>query len=180
MLPPGHIAGGFLAAYGLLKITKPDLAPAQVDQLLWLGAFFGFAPDLDYFVSFFKERSLTVRDFEKNTHRQFISHAPLVWLAVGLLIYFLASSIFVKYLGLVIWLGSWTHFIADSVEYGVMWLWPFSTKYIGLIPRDYLKITEPGFWRYWVKFVKLYTKAVSFYLEILVIIVACYILIRLF
>jgi hypothetical protein len=177
MLPPGHIAGGFLAAYGLLKATNPALDTLQIHRLLILGAIFGFLPDMDYFISFAKEKSLTVRDFEKNNHRQYLSHAPLLWMAAGLAIYFLAGNLFVKFTGLVLWLSSWSHFILDTFEYGVMWLWPFSRQRIYLMPQENKNITVPGFWKYWMKFVKGYLKTVSFYLELVVILITIYILI---
>ncbi len=174
MLPPGHVAAGYLAAYGFLKIAKPSLEPFQLNQLILWGMFFSFAPDLDTFLVFFKEKAFIFKDPNKNDHKKFLSHAPLVWLIVGLLIYFLGSSEFVKYFGLMLWLGSWTHFALDSIEYGVMWLWPFSHKLYAfkdaaiIIPN----IEESNFFAYWWKFTKLYTKSITFYFEIFFIISA--------
>jgi len=172
MLPPGHLAGGFLAAEALLKIAKPDLPQSQMSRLLVLGAAAGFAPDLDSFWSFFKEKSFTVRNLEKNDHRMYVSHAPIIWLLAGLAIYFFATSTFIKYAGLVIWLSSWSHFLLDSVEHGIMWLWPFSSKRFALVKSDLTNITTPGFFGYWMSHLKKYITKISFYLEIVIILSA--------
>jgi hypothetical protein len=50
MLPPGHIAAGYLTALAAIKIFKPDFDQQQINQLLVLGMFWGFAPDLDVFL----------------------------------------------------------------------------------------------------------------------------------
>src|SRR5689334_7113502 len=98
MLPPGHIAAGYLTTYALLKVTHAQLPPQQFNLLLSLGAFFGFAPDLDTFMSFAKAKSLILQD-GKHSHRKFFSHAPLAWLIVSLAIIFLTNSVFGTYLG---------------------------------------------------------------------------------
>ncbi len=172
MLPPGHIAAGFLTAEALLKITHPNLTPNQLNQLLFWGAFWGFAPDLDYFYSFALEKAFTIKDTEKNNHRRFITHAPVVWLTAGLLIFFLATSPFWKTFGLLVWLGSWSHFLLDSIEYGVIWLWPLSKKKYAFKHVESFNITKRGFFAYWWEFVKLYTKAITFYAEIIILVSA--------
>lgn len=171
MLPPGHIAGGFLAAEALIKIAKPNLPLAQLHQLLYWGMFFGFAPDLDMFWEFLQEKAFIIKDLKNHNHRKLLSHAPLLWLIAGLLIYFFATNEYIKCVGLLVWLGSWSHFILDSIEYGIMWLWPFSKKiYAFKDPELVLPNTETGFFKYWWTSVKLYTKFISFYLEIVVLI----------
>ena len=173
MLPPGHIAAGYLTAEVLLKITRPDLPAEQINQLILWGMFFGFAPDLDMFYAFFKEKAFIVKDLKNHNHRKYYSHAPILWLGAGLLICFLAPSAYVKFIGLMLWLGSWTHFLLDSVEYGIMWLWPFSSKVYALKdPELVLPIYETRFIPYWWQSVKQYAKFYSFYLEVLIIITA--------
>jgi len=171
MLPPGHIAGGYLAATALLKLTHSHFTLEQIHSLLALGAFFGFAPDLDYFYAFAKIGRFTNPNHKVN-HRHFFTHAPLVWLAVGLSIYFIAADPFIKYIGLVVWLGSWSHFVLDSIEFGVQWLWPFTPRLFGLKDVGQAeKIPDKEFMGFWTKFVKYYFTRVSFYLEIIVIII---------
>jgi hypothetical protein len=174
MLPPGHVAAGYLAAYSFVKIVKPALEPSQINQLILWSTFFSFAPDLDWFWAFAREKAFIVKDFKQNDHRKFYSHAPLPWLATGLLIYFLSSNEFVKYFGLMLWLGSWTHFVLDSIEYGIMWLWPFSSKVYALKDAGLALEAneEKRFFAYWWHSVRLYTKSVSFYLEVVIVIFA--------
>jgi membrane-bound metal-dependent hydrolase YbcI (DUF457 family) len=172
MLPPGHIAGGFLTATAVLKILKPDLPAPQTNQLLWWGAFFSFAPDLDTFVSFANERAWFVKD-PKNNHRKYLSHVPLLWLLTGLLIYFSASSAYIRILGLMLWLCSWSHFLLDSIEYGIMWLWPFNKSVFAIRNKgNDTRIESTGFTSYWLEFLKAYAATWTFYFEVLIILAA--------
>lgn len=174
MLPPGHIAAGYLAAYALIKITKPVLTTGQIDQLLWFGALMGFVPDLDTFFSFARVGSFTF-NADKTDHRKYFTHAPIFWLVVGLSIFFTAPSLFIKYVGLIIWLGPWSHFFWDSLQYGIPWLWPFKKDIYAFRDKEvnYEGPPEP-FFKYWFSFLKLYiTKAkMTFYTEIILIVLA--------
>jgi len=159
MLPPGHIAAGFLAAEALLKIAKPDLSPAQTHQMYYWGMIFGFLPDLDNFVAFAKVRSWWYKPgTDSNVHRKFFSHIPALWLIAGLVVYFFARSEFVSLLGLMLWLGSWAHFLLDSIDYGVMWLWPFNKELWAFKNRGIKsEIAAQGFVDYWLKYLKIAT-----------------------
>lgn len=176
MLPPGHIAAGYLATYALLKTTHAQLPPQQFNVLLGLGAFFAFAPDLDTFMSFAKAKSFILID-GKHSHRKFFSHAPLVWLIPSLAIIFFTKSAFGTYLGLTVWAGSWSHFVLDSLQHGIMWLWPFNKKLFALKDREFsLKelAKKESFVGYWTEFVWLYFTQLKFssYLELIIIISA--------
>ena len=50
-----------------------------------------------------------------------------------MLVYLLANSLYWKYFGLVILASAGSHLLVDSIEIGVMWLWPFSKKQYMLI-----------------------------------------------
>jgi membrane-bound metal-dependent hydrolase YbcI (DUF457 family) len=170
MLPPGHIAAGYLTGYALLKFAKPALDSQQQTQLLWWSAFFGFAPDIDVFFVFFSTHSLLVAGDKDVNHRKYFSHAPVLWLLAGLLIYFFAPSTYLKYIGLLLWLASWSHFLLDSIEHGVMWLWPFSKKVFAIKNQgERTLIPEKNFFKHSLQFLKFYTTRVSFYLEVLII-----------
>lgn len=172
MLPPGHVAGGYLTAAIFLKLTGPALTSHQVQQLLLMGAFFGFAPDLDMFYAFKKVKGFTIPK-DKISHRTFYSHAPLVWLVLGLSISFFATTTFMRYVGLIVWLGAWSHFVLDSIEYGIMWLWPLNRKLYALKDRAIASnIPDTRFWSYWFIFLKWYSKRTSFYLELLIMFIA--------
>lgn len=177
MLPPGHIAAGYLLATALLNFTQPGFDTQQTAQLLALGAFFGFAPDLDVFFSFARGKSVSV-PLMKHNHRFYWSHTPLPWLIVSLLIYFLASDPFLKYVGLMIWLGSWSHFALDSIIFGIMWLWPFSNKHFALSKNknDIMagEQTGLGFFRSWLAFLKNWQRdyRINLILEFIIIVSA--------
>lgn len=178
MLPPGHIAAGYIVAKTITKFVPFTLDLNQISQLSWLGMLFAFIPDLDYFYAFLRIGKMRI-DISQANHRRYITHAPLLWLAIGLIIFFLAHSDFGKALGLVIWFCSWTHFVLDS-EWGVMWLWPFSKKFYPFKPEYYQKKydlanqTPPNenFFQFWIDMVRSYLTEKSSYLEITIIILA--------
>lgn len=181
MLPTGHVAAGFITAKILLHYTHTSFSQAEITQLLWWGTFFGFSPDIDVFYFFLKHKTLLVsgEDSHNDSHRKYISHAPSIWLCAGLLIYFVAPTAYWQYVGLLLWLGSWSHFILDSVEYGIMWFWPFSSKVYALKSvNEKFAITEVGFIAHTMQFMRLYSKRLSFYLELIIIFSAIYLVIN--
>lgn len=174
MLPPGHIAAGYLAAYSLLKLTGHNFDILQTNQLLFWGMFFGFVPDLDMFMAFIKVKGFNIQS-EKSDHRKFFTHTPIVWFIFGLVVYSIASSQFMKFIGFLIWLGAGSHLFLDTLQYGIMWFWPLSRRLYAFKDRG-KKTTQPSagkhnFFSYWFKFIWLYaTKAkLSFYLELVII-----------
>lgn len=173
MLPPGHVAAGYLVTEAILHFAKPDVSPAQLNHLLWWGVFFSFAPDLDNFVAFAKVHAWWYKpEVDSTIHRKFYSHVPLLWLFAGLLIYLLASSTYVRYIGVLLWIGSWIHFILDSIDYGVMWLWPFNKEVWALRNRGVGgSIKANGFFDYWSRMVRAYMTRWTFYLEVVIILV---------
>jgi len=175
MLPTGHVAAGFLTAKVLLHFTGTQFSLAETNQLLWWGVFFGFAPDLDVLYFFIKHKTFLVsgKDSRNDSHRKYLSHAPILWIITGLLIFFFVPVLYWKYVGLLLWLGSWSHFLLDSVEYGIMWFWPFSTKVYAFKNTEVkLEVAEQTFIAHSIHFLKLYSTRLSFYLEILIIISA--------
>ncbi len=157
MLPPGHIAGGYLVAFAFLKIVNPGFDQSQINQFLLWGMFFGFVPDLDMFVTFGASKSFTITS--KYNHRKFFTHVPVVWLIAGLLVYILSTNPFQRSIGLLIWLASWSHFLFDSLQYGIRWLYPFSKKLYSV--RDTgveMDIQEKEFFVYWIVFLKKYAQ----------------------
>ena len=180
MPPPGHIAAGYLVARALFHFNHPAFTSTQITNLIWLGTFFGFAPDLDFFYTLFRIKRWTVREDGEN-HRNYVSHVPIIWLAAGLAVYFLTSDPFVKYVGLLLWLGSWSHFILDTFSYGIMWAWPFSREVFAFKNKKIrIDIEEQRFLPFWIKFVQVYaTKAwLSFSLEVGLIIAASVVFLR--
>ncbi len=178
MLPPGHIAGGYIVSEIVLHNLNYSFSYHEANLLLLVGIFFSFAPDLDFFAAFAKTKSLKI-DNNVAPHRKFFSHAPLLWLVIGLLTFLINSDPFYKTVGIMIWAGTWTHFILDS-EWGIMWLWPFSKKYFPFSEAYYQrKYTQGqdvdknlGFWKYWLEVARVeYFKRHGF-LEIILIVIA--------
>ncbi|HYV33607.1 MAG TPA: metal-dependent hydrolase [Candidatus Limnocylindria bacterium] len=175
MLPPGHIAAGYLVAEVLLKFTHPQLTSAELNQLVCWGMFFGFAPDLDVFWFMIKNRTLRVvsKDASGKSHRNSFTHVPLFWLVLGLAVYFLGATIYWKYFGLLIWLGGWSHMILDSIAFGIPWLSPFSNKFYALTEtQEAVDLPEKNIFKYGIHFLKFYSTKATFYLEIVVILSA--------
>lgn len=181
MVLPGHLAGGYLATRALLSLTHATFSSTKTTALLIIGTLAGDGPDIDLFWYSFKHRVL--KSQVKDDHREYVSHAPLLWLAVCLviaLIGLLVGSVFTEFIGLAILVGSWSHLILDSVEHGVMWLWPLSSKLFSVSShRDPEVPGEPGSVRaYWNFIVKAYPKRITFWLEIIVTLIGIYVLVH--
>lgn len=175
MLPPGHIAGGYLTSRLLQKFLPYSFTTRQKKQLSFLGALFGFMPDLDFFYAFYKTHSFTI-DVHEIDHRLFLTHTPILWLAIGLSVFALTKKPFVKALGLLLWLGTWSHLILDSIEHGVRWLWPLNANLYALMHISERIERTGGFISFWWGVVEWYTtNSVTFYLEIIIIAFAFYI-----
>lgn len=174
MLPPGHLAAGFLASKAVLNIFYPDLPNEQLIRLLWWGIFFSFAPDLDNFVAFIKVKAWWYKpSVDSSIHRQFYSHVPLLWLLASLLIFSLGRSDYARHFAIMVLVGSWTHFILDSIEYGVMWLWPFNSEVWALRNRGAKRtIVGKNFLDYWQNMLKAYAQSWTFKAEIVILIFA--------
>ncbi len=177
MLPPGHIAGGYITAKLVIRSLNYNFTPHQIRELALLGTLFAFMPDLDFFYAFFKIKRAVI-DNSKANHRKYFTHAPLTWLVIGLAVFFTSQSEFIKTLGLLLWLCPWSHFILDS-EWGVMWFWPFSKRFYPFSEAyyhakyaAYQNITINGFWKYWYAFAKREYSKRSGYIEIILIIIA--------
>jgi membrane-bound metal-dependent hydrolase YbcI (DUF457 family) len=172
MLPPGHIAAGFLTAKALLHFSHANFTPVQQAQLVWWGMLFGFIPDIDTFIAFAKEKAFMVKD-QKNNHRKQFTHAPVLWLLAGLVVILFAPNLYWRYVGILLWLGSWSHFLLDTIQYGIMWLWPLSKQVYAIKDREQdFHIEQNTFFGFWWTFVKYYAKTLSFFLEVIIIVSA--------
>ena len=157
MVLPGHLAGGYLVTLALVSITHAGsngvFTHEQLNVLLIIGTLAGELPDIDLIRDYFEQR----RD-EKHLidHREYFTHAPSFWLAVSLVIVtsgYVAGSSFTQYVGWIILAGTWSHFILDSIEHGVIWLWPLTNKKFRLLetPDSFIEGhpgTIPYYWRF--------------------------------
>ncbi|MEI8337646.1 MAG: metal-dependent hydrolase [bacterium] len=169
MLPSGHFAAGYLVSLALIKIANANLNTNQVNLITVIGTLAAVAPDLDLVYYFIRKKKGKLK--ENESHRFYVTHAPILWLILGLGIYFVAQNDFYKMAGLAIWIGSWSHFVLDSIEFGVPWIWPISKKVFALksdIPEtpDYgTKIIRSQ----WNFIIKTYPKMITSFVEILII-----------
>lgn len=181
MVLPGHIAGGYLAAAALLSLSHPALSPSEAQALLALGALAGEGPDVDLVWFWWTQKSATAK--KTPSHRDYLTHAPALWLVAASLVAavgYAAGSSFVFYAGAVILCGSLSHFLLDSIEDGVRWLWPFSKRYFYLIQTEASHpVGRPGSFAFHVDLVRrFYVKKATFYVEILVTLIALYVALR--
>lgn len=181
MVLPGHLAGGYIAATALLALSHAALSPHETLGIIVIGTLAGEAPDID--LAWFSFKHLILKSRDKDDHRNYVTHAPAVWLLISLVIAgagFLAGSLFIEFIGWAVLVGSWSHFILDSIEHGVMWLWPFSKKRFCLIKHAEKEEPESrgsvGY--YWRFITKDYPKTATMYVEIAVTVIAIWMLMR--
>ena len=156
MVLPGHLAAGYLTTFAVLKFVAPhlgvSLSSVQTLELFILGTMLGDGPDIDVLIGFFRNKTLSPKGLDG--HREYLTHAPLIWLTAGLTVFVIARSFgesaysgFFQILGLLIWLGPWSHFLCDSIADGVMWLWPFRSRTYALSYPNRGNNTHPHGWR---------------------------------
>lgn len=180
MLPTGHIAGGYLITKAATKLLRYNFSKVELRRLYWLGMFMGFVPDLDMFYAFYKSGSLTINHLVAD-HRTYLPHTPVLWLILGLLIFTASKKPFTKAVGIVVWLGAWSHLMLDSFEHGVRWFWPITDKLYALqtVNHRIIDVDRSDFFAYWFNFLGWYaTHSVTFYFEIIIIIAAIIIAIK--
>jgi len=176
MVLPGHLGGGYLAAKALLSLLHPAFSAAKINLLLIIGTLAGEFPDIDLIRAYCAGKSS--REYKDEDHRNYFTHTPFIWLLISLLVIFFGyviSSSFTRYIGLMILAGSWSHLLLDSIEYGVMWLWPFSKKRYSLIKKiPEANITaRPGTIRAHLQFVEgAYLHTWTFWAELAITFVA--------
>lgn len=182
MLPPGHAAAGFLLAYGITHITTTPLTPAETNIALSLGAFAGFAPDIDMFWAFARAKSFSFAKGKVN-HRNSFIHTPLFWLIAGSAVWLSGSDSFTKLLALTITAGGLSHLVLDSFKMGIRWFYPLSKNYFGFMyagEKHHYNRPQPTFFSYWFTFLKTYiTEPLfrpTFILEVVIVSSACLVL----
>lgn len=179
MLLPGHIAAGYLATKTILSFASPELSAAQTSLLTLIGTLAGAAPDLDLAFYFFSFRSFELR-LDKS-HREYISHAPLLYFFVALLVALIGGTPFAYALGAVFLGGAVSHFALDTIAGHIMWLWPFSRKRYGLVRWDehLFEMRGENTLAYYSRlFTDVYLKHPVFWLELALVASALLVLLR--
>lgn len=129
----GHLAGGYVATRALLRASR--VGRREQRRLLLVGTLAAAAPDIDVLLHAAYKRSLHVDDdFD---HHKWISHAPLLYVAIGAAAYAIARQ-----QGRAEWMrtiatataGVLLHLAQDSIGSGtgIRWLWPFSARMMGV------------------------------------------------
>ena len=120
MLPPTHLAGGYLIG----QLTKSRSKTFS----LWtvVVSFFAIFPDIDLLWLW-------------SNHRYSALHFPIFWVAIFVSAWLLSklkNDKSIATLGLAISLGGLIHIVMDSVGIfdGIYWLYPFSTARFSLLP----------------------------------------------
>lgn len=167
MILPGHLAAGYITTFVTVTALGYSFTPTEQTLLLTAGTLLGDAPDLDVFFNFFKKTSIGVSSLKG--HRDHITHIPLLWLVLGVIIWFSSTSDFYKTLGLLLWLCPWSHLLCDSIftDTGVRWFAPFSEKKV----MTFKKQTE-NFPSSWLDLFYKYAKNPLCYLEISLVVIA--------
>lgn len=161
MLPSGHFAAGYLVSSSALSVLERWYPIANEPKYLIIGLVASVIVDLDEFIAFAKIGGWIGGD-GKISHRKFISHAPLLHVAASVLAF--ASGIALHnqplQLGALMYcIGVLSHFLLDSFAYGIMWLWPFTSRiYAFRLREKELGITTRKFWSYWTEFLRIYVR----------------------
>ena len=139
MLEKGHVAGGYLVTWQVLKRWSSQgrvIPESERKKLLLLGTAAGTLPDVDVLLYALKTRSLEFgRDFD---HHRWVTHTFPFYIIPGLLVYLYARSRqrpSLARLAVVMTTGAATHVLQDAVGSGtgIMWAWPFSQRMDGII-----------------------------------------------
>jgi len=195
MVLPGHLAGGYLATTALLAIFHPTLSIGQTNSLLIIGTLAGDLPDIDLIFFNFAHRkyqksvaqnTLKIDSKIINSHRNYITHIPFFWFLISLIIVItglIFNSIFTEYLGWTILTGTWSHLILDSIEYGILWLAPFSKKNYAIrenTPQGNTPYRQGSLIQHFHFIITTYWKIYTFWIEILISIIALIVLFKSF
>ncbi|MBN1156969.1 metal-dependent hydrolase [Candidatus Woesearchaeota archaeon] len=165
MLPHGHIAYPFLAVYIANWLFGLHITAKHYLILV----FFSIVPDLDFLLYRllpWKKKKYGERWFDKE-HHKWASHWPLAYLFLFVIYVINRSSIVLMMI-----IGVYSHFILDSFLSGdgIMWLFPFSRKYLNLISSK-----TKGFMG--MEWVKRYRKTLMFKFDVIAFLVSIFILI---
>lgn len=148
-----HMPAGYLLTRYLQRKTRNDSR-----GLMWTGLIASIFPDFDLAYFF-------LIDHRQHPHHEYITHMPLAWVALALLMWGVARLAnkpkLVPYIGVVL-ANVLLHMVMDSIMAGIYWLYPFSDIEVNL-----LHITKHYDW--WVmNFVLHWT----FMVEILIVFLA--------
>lgn len=179
MVLPGHLAGGYLFTKAFLVLSPVTFSTPETTAILVIGTILGEAPDIDLFRFYFANKKGRRTTFPH--HRFYITHNPFFWFGIGIIIAsfgLFMSSNFLTALGLLFWICPWSHFLFDSIDVGIRWLWPFSNKFYALLKtsqKEDIDGQKGTFSYYWKIITRHYVKSLTFYAEMIVVIIALWV-----
>jgi hypothetical protein len=186
MVLPGHLAGGYIATSLVLSLSTTPFSHNELTILYFIGILAGEIPDIDLLIFYLEKKYF--KNSKRQTHREYVTHLPIFWLSLCTAIFLYGYSIdsaFAMTISLILLAGTFSHFILDSIDFGIQWFKPFSYKKICLFElkevegfekqatRNNVRIGSIHF--YWNYLKTAYIRQVTFYAEILVVLVAIYI-----
>lgn len=98
-------------------------------RLLFIGFVGGIIPDIDLFYTYLIDAT--------KSHREFITHTPIFYVSLFLLIFlmirrFFPGKVFLRRAVIIFFLGTASHIITDGVMAQIPWLYPFRKDLFGL------------------------------------------------
>lgn len=105
----------------VLSIITAKIYSAQLSYaLIFLGIGFSFIPDIDFFIEFFKHKSVGGKVIRE--HRELL-HYPIPYLLCAVPLF-----LFDAFIGTLFVCTIFFHFLHDSIGigWGIKWFWPFS------------------------------------------------------
>jgi membrane-bound metal-dependent hydrolase YbcI (DUF457 family) len=134
VLLPTHLAIGYLVGDTLADCAlKRNLNPKIAGRIVITTMLFAVLADIDIVWWLIKKGSSGLGD-SVGGHHAYITHVPFFYLLAALLAYsFMRYRSSGKWLVTAGLLGAMSHFVLDSflIGWGIMWLYPFSSKLIG-------------------------------------------------
>jgi len=184
MVLPGHLSGGYLATGAVLSLFSLPLSSAEINALYIIGTIAGEIPDIDLFAFYFEKKKDS--HSSNDTHREYLTHTPFFWLIFSSIISLFGlifSSSFVMILGLIVFVGTISHFILDSIDYGIVWFSPFYKKRFAIFEMKPIEVKSENevigsLSYYWNYLQSAYLKQVTFYAEVLITIIAIFVLLN--
>ncbi len=142
---PSHIAYPYIIANIVALIFG---APLTFEQNILL-ILFCLLPDFDYVISWLHKKFTGMRFHAGVNHHEWASHWPISYIPLALLFIIMPNTY-----TLLMLFGILSHLALDSFAcaWGVMWLYPFSTRWFNYQAARFKDITDGVEWlRVWSK-----------------------------
>lgn len=126
-----HGPGSFVTTHLTRKWWAKNISEECTKKLYWLGAILGVSVDLDMAYNWFVD--------SRGSHRDYITHTPFLHILITVLlaiVAFFSQNKKAIAVSKVYFIATITHLVLDSFIGGVMWLFPLSREFFGLMLFD--------------------------------------------